>query len=562
MTAFDDVSRQAAGTFLQTIVVVDNRATYDPPAAVAADGSVGDLIEPDAFESQNASSEPVIAERISDDLLDAGAISSAFAKARLVCSVLKPTAAERLEDEIIGASSQADIVVLDWHMPDGPGTLAKRIILRLLESDQEAGGRLRLIVIYTGRTQLQPILREVADVHPSFTELPNTVLESGATRVIFLTKLEPGAEESEGGFAVAPERLPSRLIHEFAKFTGGLLPNATLAAIAGLRQHTHRVLARFDKDLDGPFLTHRALLPNPGDAEQFAADLIMAELDAQVPIDRIVRMYLSEDNVRDYFQHRVEGGLTPALMLDKNGGKLENLSVDRACRLVEEGVRSLKPDIEKMAETVGMAKLPGKFRESLEGEFHERLYRLAADDIQTSRGHHARFAIRTKLKRDATSIRPGDPDTVPKLRLGSLLESEGRYWICLTPYCDSARIKPPGGRFLLAELDLDDKQPDIVLPDGDDSRSVFLQKKRTNLVTYFFAPDEEGNIRASLEGTTAIFHSVAELPPGAVLVRFRWLGELKAMHAVRFVQAFAANLARVGLDEFEWQRMRQRESES
>jgi hypothetical protein len=33
------------------------------------------------------------------------------------------------------------------------------------------------------------------------------------------------------------------------------------------------------------------------------------------------------------------------------------------------------------------------------------------------------------------------------------------------------------------------------------------------------------------------------------------------MHAVRFIQAFAANLARVGLDDFEWQRLRLRQEE-
>lgn len=562
MTAFDDVSRRAAATFLQTIVVVDNKATYDLARSVAASvGEAAPLIEPSEFVSEKAPAGPAVAEGSSDDPLDAGTISSAFAKAGLVCSVLRPTVAERLEDEIVQASSRADIVVLDWHMEDS-GTLATKIILRLLDLDEKAGGRLRLIVIYTGRTQLPPIRDELGDAHPGFKKIPDSVaLRIGNAKIIFLTKLEEGADEKEGGLSVPPERLPIRLISEFAAFTSGLLPNATLAAIAGLRQHTHRVLARFDKDLDGPFLTHRALLHVPGDAEQFAADLIMAELDAQVPIDRIVRDYLSAANVKDYLDHRMQGGLEPAVMLDKNGGRLEVLDLDGACRLVEEGLPSLEPKMASMAKAVGMDKTPGKFKENLKREFHERLYRLANGDVENSRTDHARFAIRTKLKRDAASVRTDDADTIPKLRLGSLLESGGRYWICLTPYCDSMRIPPEGGRFLLAELDQNEKQPDIVLPDGEGSRSVFLQKKRTHLTTYFFAPDGEGNVRARVDGLDAIFDSLADLPPGAVVVPFRWLGELKSMHAVRFVQAFAANLARVGIDEFEWHRMRQRESE-
>jgi hypothetical protein len=562
MSAFDDISKKAAAAFLQTVVVVDNRASYEP--ATEAKAPAPDepaLVPPDPFASEEVSNDEIVADPASDDALDAAAVSRSFAKSGLVCSILRPTGAEKLEDEIVLASAHADIVVLDWHMDDS-GTLATKVILRLVKLDKAAGGRLRLIVIYTGKTQLAPIRDEIVAAHSAFGKVDDTVnLVLESTKVILLTKLESGAELQEGELAVAPEHLPDRLILEFAKFAGGLLPNATLAAIAGLRRHTHRVLARFDKNLDGPFLTHRTLLPTPGDAEQFAADLILAELDAQVPIDAIVGEYLGADNVREYLEHRMEGTLQPALMLDRDANQVDPLDLVRACRLVEEGFRSLGDQMPRLAALVGRQDNVGQFKEGLKKEFHERLYRLANQDLAKSRNDHARFAERSMLKCDASSVRPGRQDTYPKLRLGSLLKGAEGYWICLTPYCDSGRIPAEGGRFLLAQLDENDRQFELVVPDGNESRKLALGKKRTNLVSYWFLPDDKENVVASIEGADAIFESVADRPPGAAAMRFAWLGELKSMHAVRFIQGFAANLARVGLDDFEWQRQRKREAQ-
>jgi Response receiver domain len=543
VTAFGEVSKKAAAAFLQTIVLVDDRATFSGPQPEAVPEGELSLQPPDEFQTVAEDAIGKVAEKVPPRGLDAGLVTHSFASSGLVCSILRPTAAETLEGEVINAASRADILVLDWQMND-QGALAIRIIRRLIEADEAAGGRLRLIAIYTEQSPLAPILQNVSENYPRLQPIPGSVaLSCNNARVIFLTKGSGSAAPGEGDLGVEPQNLPNRLVGEFAKFAGGLLPNATLAAIGGLRQHTHRVLARFDKNLDGPFLTHRALLSSPEDAEQFAANLILAELGAQVPIERIVGEYMGEASIQAYFAYLIGENRHPALMLDAGGTQTQALDAGKACRVVEFGHKAFEGDMASVASQISKKAFP------------QRLYLLANDNLAASKDDHARFAIRSKLKRDASSVDPENPETHPKLRLGSLLESGGSYWICLTPYCDSARIPPAGGRFLFAEMTVNEDRFELVVPDGDAKVRVVVDRKRTLIVTHMFSPNAAGEIRAEINDGAAIFASTDPVADGSPPLTFRWLGELKSMHAVKFVQGFAANLARVGLDDFEWHRL-------
>lgn len=558
MSAFDDSCKRAAADFLQTIVVVDNMASYGPREQVLyLDGG---LMEPDMFESASAEDAEAVAQRTAPDALDASLLSQSFASAGLICSILRPTEEQRLEEEVLQAASRADILVLDWQMND-QGALATTIIRRLVEQDEEAGGRLRLIAIYTAQSPLAPVRDALEASFPKLVKATDSFsLRCGSTKVIFLTKAAASVAPGEAGLSVEIEQLADRLVQEFAAFAGGLLPNATLAAISGLRKQTHKVLARFDRTLDGPFLTHRALLPTPMDAEQFAATLIMAELEAQVPLDRIVGDYLGKERIREYVEHRIQEGLHPSLMLDKNGDKLQELDVDKTCRLIEEGMAAFSP-----AETEAYGKAANiggadKLHNTLKANLHERLYALIDQDVAAGRANHERFAIAAKLKRDASGIRPEEPDKWPKLRLGTLVveTGTGMHWICLTPLCDSERIPVEGGRFMFAYLESEEHDGEFLVPDRDRILKLSGSTKRAHLVTHIFHPDAHGVVRAKMIDRAAYFESVPEHPPWGEAVKFRWIGELKPLQAQRFALRFANSLSRIGLDDFEWHRKRQR----
>lgn len=547
MTAFERASYEVAEAFLSTVVVVDDRAEFIAPEQVT------DLTEPGDLDTTSAESQAIVEpaiERPKGGSLNAGELSAAFAEMGLVCGIINPQAGDQKKAAILSASRNADVVVLDWQMND-EGDLATKIITEMLAADEASGGRLRLVVVYTA----QDVSTVSASLESALTGFQISqdrhTFEKGSSRVIVLSKAIHFDAEGTPGAGVTEADLPKRLVEDFAKFSGGLLPNATLAAISGVRRHTHRMLGRFVKDLDGPLLTHRALLAKPGDAESFATSLIMAELDAQVPIDQIVSDYLNAESIKQYLEHQMEGGLEPFLMLDKSAGVTEKLDLAAACELIEKGFSSLAPKAPDLAKRVGQEKKLNNFKDSLRANLHDRLYLLTTSDLAVSRRNHDLFAERSKLKRDLGSV---DLSRPPAVRLGTLLRGGGAYWICLTPLCDSSRLKH-GDRLLFAELTEDQKAFDLVVPDGSQSLRLKVGMKRTNLASFSFIPDQAGYVKPTAEGTTLQVESLDDNPSGTRKVVFQWLAELKPMHAQRLVQRFAANLARVGLDDFEWHRM-------
>lgn len=559
MTAFENLSRDAARAFLQTIVVVDDAATFSLETEIPelSGGQYG-LTIPNEFASAGEEKAPKVALPTPASGLDATVVGQAFAKVGLVCSILRPTAAADIEEEILSAAARADILVLDWQLAD-QGALATRVVQRLIEGDEVSGGRLRLIAIYTENSPLAPIRTSLAGGFPRLQEIQNEMaLGLASAKVIFLTKGSPSANPGEGDLSVESKDLPNRLVNEFAKFAGGLLPNATLAAIGGLRQHTHRVLSRFDKSLDGPLLTHRTLLSSPQDADQYAADLILAELGAQVPIERIVSKYLGEKAIKDYVGHKMDReGIAPKLMLNKTAGQVYPLKRTKTRALIKNGLLGISSDYLAIATSLGQANEVTKVRDRLLKDLHELLYLLVEDDLAESQAHHSRFAVRSKLKRDATSVRADDAGTLPKLRLGALLRRDETYWICLTPFCDSQRIPKNGGRFLLALLSPSHPYFELVVPDGNTFQRLSVERKRPHLETHIFRPNSEGDIRAIIRGGVATFQTDNPLPPGTKQAKYVWLGELKSMQAVKFIQAFSTNLSRVALDDFEWHRLQE-----
>jgi hypothetical protein len=562
MSAFDEICRRASADFLQTVVLVDNMAEFNAAPDAPAEA---ELEEPDIFASVTAAGDEggTAAKETAEAPLDAGAVGRSFADVGLVCSILRPSAHEQLEEEVLIAAARADILVLDWQMND-QGALATRIVRRLVERDETSGGRLRLIAIYTGQSPLAPVRDQLKDGFPRL-EISGEgfALFCGNTKVIFLTKAAASVAPGEAGLSVEVGELASRLVQEFAAFAGGLLPNAVLAAIAGIRRHTHKVLARFDKSMDGPFLTHRALLQTPMDAEEFAATLITAELESQVPLDRIAREYLGEERVREYIEHRMLAGMEPRLMLDKAGDKLLELDLDQTCRLIEKGMSAFTKDEIKQLADDKKVQNSGSLHDSLQANLHERLYTLIDGDVAAGKANHERFAIVAKILRDASSLEEGNPDKLPKLRLGSILADDvGDHWLCITPLCDSERIPADGGRFMLAYLEKTQDRGEFLIEDRGRVIRLTPSLKRIRVTTHLFTPDDQGVVRAAIDGGTAVFASKADPPPPwSESIRFRWLGELKPLQAQRFATRFANSLSRIGLDDFEWHRKSQPETD-
>lgn len=566
MTTFEEASLKAARRFLQTVVIVDNQARYGPAVAMPAPGE--QLEEPDEFDTvDEAAQEPAVA-AVSDAPLDAQAVSEAFASLGLVCSILKPTAENPLAGPAVTASDRSDVLVLDWEMEDN-GEIASGIARALLVKDCAEGGKLRLIAIYTGRAPL-------ADVRASFRahyerigrdagagpQAPTLKLaenhlsiEAGHARIIFLSKNVPAPHDPEAQYGVTEHELPERLTTEFAAFAGGLLSNTALASIAELRLKTHKMLARFDKSLDGPILTNRALTAEKGDAEEIIGNLVLAELDGQVPLGRIAAEYLGKDSIKAFLGAKIAGGLKPAFMKDATGA-LAELDLEQACALIENGLEGLPNDVLE-SQAASMNKDLKDYKKEAANALHKRLYALLGT-VASGRKSHNRFAIVSMMRRDITGVESWTDTGPPTVKLGTIIARDGKYWVCLTPLCDCVRLTAGKASLLFTQLHEDSTTFEFVVP--KDKAAASFAKLRTRpkemqLVTLNFTQVAKGQVVATVQNDVAAFQAWPLGGDASQALEYTWVGELKPMRAQQLVQNFAANMGRVGLDENEWHRL-------
>lgn len=572
MIDFEQASLEAATSFLQTVVLMDDMAAFIPADDGITDlGATVDeapLDDPDDPSSPPAapptatSGAPATPEALAKTEaapLDAGLVTRGFAALGLVCAVLRPYASNDMEKETLAAAERADIIVLDWEMRD-KGEKATEILKHLLVQDEKAGGRLRLVTIYTGHSPLSNVYGSLKGSFEDFKD-PKGLTEAdltlerndGTARIVMFAKSRSPNATQDAPFVVNEAELPKRLIDAFSKFAGGLLPNTTLASIAALRRSTHRMLARMDKSLDGPLITHRILVGDAGDSDEFVAGAIMEELESQVPLAQIVRRYTGPDSIEGYFAYWTNKGLKPQMPLVHDIKTKQDLSAKEIKILVEDGLQGMKAKTDALKSQMSPEDA-GELDNVLRKSLHKRLYFLMGDD-KASRRAHEQFALITGMKRDMTTVSEADAETHPVMKLGTVLQSsKDQFWVCITPVCDCVRVPNPGAPFLLARLKKSSDEWSVIVRAGDQNVKLTVEKKRQTVRSVTFGPATGGLVRASFEQAKTVFREVGEDPGAANIGVYEWLGEMKPMQAQRIVQGFASNIARIGLDEFEWQR--------
>jgi hypothetical protein len=577
---FTQHSENVVRQFLQTIVVVDDRAYFErtetstkPTVLKASPGRPSFTGKPQesargsevltAEDSAEASSgdktRPVVedastAEETSEDVaheLNAKYLIESFAERGVVCAVLRPSEIDvtQLEKKVYPAAERADILMLDWVLhEDTEGKKVKELIAQITKTSF-AQPRLRLIVVYTGELGLSDIIHEIEKALRDsgvgeVSKKDDYTLVSGAVRVAIYAKNNVIRSESGGELRermVPADQLPDRLIREFADMTAGLVSNVALGSLAALRANTHRVLSKFSPGMDAPFLAHRAMLERPDDANSLLVYLVGAELTSILEgneVGNIADRLESEDVIRawlDVCEARVQEaggrGLAKQFSVKNSPEFLNDL-----CRLLRKGVAdaSLKDELKQFKDEPHKKKLTEKLS----------IDRASASVMEN------KFAVLTTLKSD---YRVSPPVLFP----GTLLKeyaSPGaarprpRFWVCIQPICDCVRIY--GERaFPFLEMVEDGSKFNLVLPDNEKEfvkvRIIFRPYK---LRMIEFKATGRGMVRGTREGKDVFFEAEGD---GS---KYRWIGELKFEQSQRIVNKYGAEVARVGLEESEWLR--------
>ena len=548
-------SREIAQRFLRNVLLLDDQAFMRPSTFSGQKQSDLETPGPESVDVKLPAtrSTPAGAESLDSEQLVRG-----FAKLGLMCAPLVPdTDGIREEDsfvsEVSEAAERADILVLDWWMSGNRNwrrrQLAEKVIKSIVARDQAAGGRLRLVAIYTGESKTARILEKVRKLvqrgYPGFDLLPAGVayepdvnwLSKGPFRLVVI----PKNEGAEVGHSVPESGLADRLVQEYSELTRGLLRNVAFCGLAALRERAHQLLATFEDDIDPAFLIHRALLPNPQDAESHVSEILGSEMLAILE-EQGVGIEAGSEAIDGWLRH-----YGPDSFLGLDGlSKWGQSKVAAWSRVLTEGVSHRgrptgvsRKDVDNLVEVLRskgtQALVPRK------ANLNDNDYR------EIARQANFRFASLMKMR----NLHTGDR---PHLTLGTILfrRRDGIYFICVQPKCDSVRLKDstPFPLLSLSRVNENNKY-DLILKDEENGNNwicLVAQTKSKALELPRFTP----------EATSGMV--VATLKAGRVSVRddknvvYRWVAAMKDDHALKIVSELSSNLARPGPNDSEWLR--------
>jgi Response receiver domain len=537
--SFRELSCAVAREFLQSVIVFDDRVELGEQSRGSASESDTEEIEADA------SSDPfgetpgeLTAPRVPpgsapvETGVNVKRLADAFAEKGLICGVLQPGPAES-EDEanlLLTAARRADIVVLDWVIERDEGDTARRIVDTLLRSDREAEEeRLRLIAIYTSQSDLDTIVDRLDETLGELTGEParrdGYALTSCAARIVVLAKQSSGAVGEAAARRVVEEDLPQRLIEAFADFTMGLVPNVVLAGLAAVRTDIYRVLQVLDRRLDPAYVGQWLLLANPGEPEEQLVELLASELRS-VMEDREVGAQAGGGALAEWFKWQMEDGPFATWEGVDSGKRDEEVRA-----LLKHGIASDDQPVKDLRSRNSISK----------SKSHLRAARLFAPSDEAADRANDKFAMRFTLRTHYSN-----PARV--MQLGTLVEADEGYLLCVQPVCDSLRIRDGDRAFPFLPLVHSEDAFDVVIDRRGERVTLQLERKPYCLQHFRFPTDDETRcVVAVPDGDEYVFNDT----DGAT---FRWVGRLQTEHGQRVVHQLGSGFSRVGLSESEWLR--------
>lgn len=516
--SFEDWCREAADRFLQSVLVIDDRATLE------AGGPVTDLTPPPR------ETPPEQDEDINGDAteapnleLDAKTLIDEFAAHGLVCGVMRPDPGEPDTDTVLPTAARADIVLLDWRLHD-KGEHALAILEKLAAQDG-----LRLIAIYTSAGKLDEIAATICErlnTSNSNDEGPYThetgsfcVTGDGLTIEVYAKEGAIGTAD-ENVREITPQDLPGRLIGDFARMTHGIVPSAAIATVGALRAETPRVLGLLGRDLDAGYLGHRILLPDPDESGDHLIELIGSELRTVIEDNDLVREAVGREVLERYVDE-IEPG---------------DLSADVLKEALRIGVTAPEAK-KKLNELPGVSQAKPKLiaRKS-------QTHRFTGGDETTGKEADRRFAIKLSLR---------TPSGVnPRLGLGTIVKgADSDFFICLQPECDSVRLDMARGFPFLPMTPAEEFDGQDLLVEADDPVGLEIVCNPYRLSMLDFDPDPDCRaVIAQDRSGSFVFESTDSR-------QWTFVAQLRKGHSRHLAHRLASDLGRVGIDESEVQRL-------
>lgn len=560
VSAYDKFIIESAEQYLQTVVLIDDNIYQSKSGQVASRLEKPPAVsrKPAVKSKTNKSEGTIEKKEVSEkpDEVSFHDVQNSFAKQRIICSLYQPqkTASFSEQSEVYKLCSTADVVIVDWDLHGDSGVNATTLVGNLVEKSQvEIPYQLRLVLIYTLEVNLRSVADNIFndlvarigdDYVDADTQTQGLVITTENARVVILGKRTNTSLTQFKDFWVPEKDLASRTIMEFSLLASGLLQGIVLRGMATLRINNRRILTRY-KDLDGAFLTHRALLlPDEafGQITPMLTDELCAVLEDTLGEYPLGKASSCKRILNDWCSKHWKNNKAATLNIGDGANGLEFVK----------DVFGSGPSLNKSKYQGRGSKVEGliKERENEKPLWKEDKFEILAEyllgDCEIDHCHEKLGSLMSqRIKYDKSQ---------KELHLGVIvkeLSGSKRFLLCLQPVCDSVRMNGNVRIFVFCELEasVNGKFTHCVI---DDSGKVIRLKFKPNVPSLFvFNFKSDGNTVCATKDNKGRFIFRDESKK-----RYEWIAELKTEHAQRAAEQFGRELSRVGLIESEWLRLK------
>lgn len=584
MSDFLTASKTIVTDFLQNVVIIDDEAIYPGPNSHAVTMSevntpVGRGTKANLTPSGTVATIP---QDNSGHMVNMKTISDSFASHGLLCSIFRP---EEHEEDFVEKTTKvlkkADIVILDWNIKikdKDPEATIKELIQAIVQDNEKHKQKgMRYIAIYSGEEKLSQKLEVIKTILDTLIDASGIIENNYTLRYdhlqINIYAKKSQSSQTDPDIEVTENELVEKIIDDFTQLIHGIVPNMALQSLTEIRKNTHRLISKFAGILDDAYLTHRAMLPEPKDAEELLITMVTDELQS---ILEDCNLTFDEEKFNLWFNERIDV-LTPNQLDTKlkccyfNKENYESLkeflSIKPFCTDGEYDFTEIYNDSEIKFNDSKLNPLITKNRERLKETLKDDVQNYILHGVDNNPTKPSFKAVKGQPL-IFTSILINDGKTsndelallstnktfynspVPYITLGTILkDNNGKYFISLMPRCDAARVKSPGNTFPLLPLSKNNKNFEVIFKDTVVRRYKidFAPKK---LRTIHFRQEEaaiNSPIYAKKENGTYTFTDDSDM-------KFMWVAELKKEKAQNISNKFAAQLSRVGFNESEYLR--------
>jgi hypothetical protein len=534
--SFIERSQEIVRDYLSSVAFIDDRIFTN--REISKPSSSSEIV--DASTRRKASFKNVSAEVIEREEagFDTNKLVTAFAMNGMHCALCQYTQDSQLHS-FKKLLAKSDVSIVDWELEKGNTDIAKDIIRTLLEKDKETSPALRMIVIYTNSRNINEIIPDhisglAATAYPDLTiEQKDQSLIVGHTK---LTVIDKGKVEEED--------LPETIIQEFTELTAGIISNATLKSISLLKGKCHNLLGILNKNIDPGLLAHKSLLPNPADFSTYVQELIKSEVGCLIESEEVSET-LSDEMLAKWIEANFNKN-EPVISINEIKYVLKH---DIAKSILINGIekdRVLKAilDTQKKNKTI-----PSKERKEIgkgmKSIIHTEMTSVFNPNGQSNEEINCNISCLNSFKHNtALGLRP-------KLGFGTIIRDNSKnYWLCMQPKCDCVRINRPT-KFFFLQLRVADKNEkfDLVMKSSKEYLKLIVVQKIVKAKQFEFANSLDTDVVLALKNDNEDFY-VEDTSQN----KYTWCGELKTEYAQRISNNFAAQLSRVGMEEYEWLR--------